>query len=132
MQPFGCGESYRFDAAVGLGDDDRDSSRSGGMTSADSAAMDPENTDRIWHVIETRHSSRGPFDPAWHVTEPELARIIDAARSAPTAHNMQNFRLIAVDDPMVLAERQRRSCRAFALETRAAANVEARCLLVLH
>jgi nitroreductase len=66
--------------------------------------MDPENTDRMSHVIETRHSSRGPFDPAWHVTEHELARIMDAARWAPTAHNMQNFRLIVVDDPMVLAE----------------------------
>ena len=66
--------------------------------------MDPDTTDRLQHVIENRHSSRAPFDPAWHVTEDELGRIVDAARWAPTAHNMQNFRLVAVDDAHVLAE----------------------------
>lgn len=66
--------------------------------------MDPNNADRLQHVIEHRHSSRAPFDPAWRVTGDELARIVDAARWAPTAHNMQNFRLIVVDDPMLLDE----------------------------
>lgn len=66
--------------------------------------MDPDLCDRVEHVIEYRHSSRAPFDPSWHVTEPELARILDAARWAPTAHNMQNFRLVVVDAPDVLAE----------------------------
>jgi nitroreductase len=32
-----------------------------------------------------------------------LARILEAARWAPTAHNMQNFSVIVVDDPTVLA-----------------------------
>lgn len=66
--------------------------------------MDPDNADRLMHVIECRHSSRAPFDPAWPVAPSELTRIIEAARWAPTAHNMQNFRLIVVDDPRVLAQ----------------------------
>ena len=66
--------------------------------------MDPNITDAIQRVVESRHSSRVPFDPGWRVTEYELARILDAARWAPTAHNMQNFRLVVVDAPDVLAE----------------------------
>ena len=66
--------------------------------------MEPDISDRVQHVIESRHSSRAPFDPAWRVTEHELVRILDAARWAPTAHNMQNFRLVVVDSPGVLAE----------------------------
>jgi len=60
--------------------------------------MEPDNAQRMQWLIEHRHSSRVPFDPAQHVSEAELARIIDAARWAPTAHNMQNFRLVVVDD----------------------------------
>jgi nitroreductase len=66
--------------------------------------MDPDNVDRVQHTIEARHSSRVPFHPAWRVTDHELAKIIDAARWAPTAHNMQNFRLVVVDDPGKLIE----------------------------
>ncbi len=55
-------------------------------------------------LIEQRHSSRVPFDPARTVTELELADIIDAARWSPTAHNMQNFRLVVVDDRAKLDE----------------------------
>lgn len=66
--------------------------------------MDPCNADRVQRLIETRHSSRVPFDPAWRVTEHEIAQLIEAARWAPTAHNMQNFRLVVVDDPATLAE----------------------------
>ena len=66
--------------------------------------MDPDLCDRVLEVIETRRSSRAPFDPSSRVTERELAAIIDAARWAPTAHNMQNFRLVAVDAPEVIDE----------------------------
>lgn len=66
--------------------------------------MDPDNAARLEHLIETRHSSRLPFDPAWRVKEHELVRIVEAARWAPTAHNMQNFRIIVVDDPDTLDE----------------------------
>lgn len=75
-----------------------------GTPAASTTGMDPDTADRLQHVIETRHSSRSPFDPARRVTEHELAQIVEAARWAPTAHNMQNFRLVAVDDPKVLAE----------------------------
>jgi nitroreductase len=64
--------------------------------------MDPCNADRVRWLIEQRHSSRVPFDPARHVTEVEVSSIVDAARWAPTAHNMQNFRLVTVDDRKVL------------------------------
>lgn len=60
--------------------------------------MEPGNAKRLQHLIESRRSSRVPFDPAWTVSEDEVAQIVEAARWAPTAHNMQNFRLVAVDD----------------------------------
>ncbi len=66
--------------------------------------MEPDNSDRLQWIIEHRHSTRAPFDPAQTVSERELARIVDAARWAPTAHNMQNFRLVVVDDRRVLDE----------------------------
>lgn len=66
--------------------------------------MDPVTADHLMHVIECRHSSRAPFDPASPVTPHELDRIVEAARWAPTAHNMQNFRLIVIESPHVLAE----------------------------
>lgn len=78
--------------------------RDRGTIAAATPRMDPNNADRLMHVIECRHSSRAPFDPAQPVAPSELARIVEAARWAPTAHNMQNFRLIVVDDPRVLAE----------------------------
>ena len=65
--------------------------------------MDPDIPRRLQWIIENRHSCRAPYDPDKMVTDAELARIIDAARWAPTAHNMQNFRLIVVDDRAVLA-----------------------------
>jgi nitroreductase len=64
--------------------------------------MDADNAQRLQWLVEHRHSSRARYDPSWHVTEPELERIVDAARWAPTAHNMQTFRLVVVDDRAVL------------------------------
>ena len=61
------------------------------------------NAHRLQWLIEGRHSSRGPYDPARRVTDGELAMIVDAARWAPIAHDLQNFHLVAVDDPAVLA-----------------------------
>ena len=65
--------------------------------------MDPDICDRLEHVIELRHSTRAPFDPAWRITDHQLAHLLDAARWAPTAHNMQNFRIVVVDDARLLA-----------------------------
>src|SRR5581483_6451222 len=73
-----------------------------GMSAATAPVMDPNQVERLLSVIEHRHSERAPFDPAWRVNECELSNIIEAARWAPTAHNMQNFRLVVVDDPAVL------------------------------
>jgi nitroreductase len=36
------------------------------------------------------------------VSDPDLEQILEAARWAPTAHNMQNFEIIVVDDPAIL------------------------------
>jgi nitroreductase len=54
-------------------------------------------------LIRNRHSSRGEFDPDRKVSEHTLARILEAARWAPTPNNMQNFQIIVVDDPKTLA-----------------------------
>ncbi len=58
----------------------------------------------MFSVMRERQSARVPFDPERRVDARELVRILDAARWAPTAHNMQNYEIVAVDDPGVLAE----------------------------
>lgn len=55
-------------------------------------------------IIRNRHSERVPYDPLRKPPDADLAAIIDAARWAPTAHNMQNFDIIVVDDDAVLAK----------------------------
>lgn len=65
--------------------------------------MEPDPIDRLQQLIAHRRSSRQPFDSERRVSERELAAIVEAARWAPTAHNMQNFRLVLVDDPPTLA-----------------------------
>lgn len=56
----------------------------------------------ISRLIQERHSSRVPFDPDRRIPEHHLRQILDAARWAPTAHNMQNFEIVVVDDPQLL------------------------------
>ncbi len=53
-------------------------------------------------LIQERHSSRGQFDPNRPVPKEKLKMIIEAARWAPTAHNMQNFDIIVIDDKKVI------------------------------
>jgi nitroreductase len=43
-----------------------------------------------------------PFDPGLPVSALALGQILEAARWAPTAHNMQNFEIVVVDDRAVL------------------------------
>jgi nitroreductase len=57
----------------------------------------------ISDVIRMRHSERVPFDPEHPVADSDLRTILEAARWAPTAHNMQNFEIIVVDDKATLA-----------------------------
>ncbi|HTW90201.1 MAG TPA: nitroreductase family protein [bacterium] len=55
-------------------------------------------------MIEKRHSSRVPFDSARPVSKEDLRTILEAGRWAPTAHNMQNFQIVVVDDERVLKD----------------------------
>lgn len=56
----------------------------------------------ILKLIQQRQSTRAPYDPNRPVAKDDLRQIIEAARWAPTAHNMQNFDIIVVDDKKVL------------------------------
>lgn len=56
----------------------------------------------ILKLIKERHSSRGQFDSNKPVPKDTLKMILEAARWAPTAHNMQNFDIIVVDDKEVI------------------------------
>lgn len=58
--------------------------------------------DNVLKRIEERHSTRAPFDPNKPVAKENIKKIIEAARWAPTAHNMQNFEIIVIDDKTVL------------------------------
>jgi nitroreductase len=58
--------------------------------------------DTLLDVIRRRHSSRGPFDKKRRPSEKDIGRILEAARWTPTAHNMQNFEIIVVDDKRIL------------------------------
>ena len=53
-------------------------------------------------VIKSRLSARGSFDLSRPVSQDDLQQILEAARWAPTAHNMQNFEIIVVDDKTLL------------------------------
>jgi len=55
-------------------------------------------------LIEERHSSRGLFDRKHSVTKKDLTQILEAGSWAPTAHNMQNFEVIVIDNEKVLKE----------------------------
>jgi nitroreductase len=66
-------------------------------------AEEADGTNVLLDLIRKRHSSRGAFNPDRCVSEQELARILEAARWAPTPNNMQNFQIVVVDDPEKLA-----------------------------
>jgi nitroreductase len=53
-------------------------------------------------VIEARRSARVPFDQTHPIAGEDLLQILEAARWAPTAHNMQNFEIIVIDDQKLL------------------------------
>jgi nitroreductase len=56
----------------------------------------------ILKLIQERHSSRVPFDSRRPVSAGTLRQILEAGRWAPTAHNMQNFEIVVIDDPGLL------------------------------
>ena len=53
-------------------------------------------------LIHQRHSARTPYDSRRPVSQPALDQIVEATSWAPTAHNMQNFEILVVDDPEAL------------------------------
>jgi nitroreductase len=55
-------------------------------------------------IIRRRHSERVPFDPDRAPSDAQLRAILEAARWAPTAHNMQNYEIVIVDDKATLAQ----------------------------
>ena len=56
----------------------------------------------ILTIIQERYSERAPFDSNRQVSKADMEKILEAARWAPTAHNMQNFEVVVVDDEAVL------------------------------
>ena len=58
--------------------------------------------DSILKIIRERRSARVPFDRGRPVPAEHLRAILDAARWTPTAHNMQNFEIVVVDDRKLL------------------------------
>ena len=53
-------------------------------------------------AIQNRQSARGPYDVHRIVEKDNIQQILEAARWSPTAHNMQNFEIIVVDDKTLL------------------------------
>jgi len=58
----------------------------------------------VLEQIRQRQSDRVPFDQERAVPEQDVRKILEAGSWAPTAHNMQNFEVVVVDDPAVLSE----------------------------
>lgn len=56
----------------------------------------------ILEIIRERQSARVSFDPNRPISKETLKQILEAGRWAPTAHNMQNFEVIVVDDKAIL------------------------------
>lgn len=55
----------------------------------------------ILERIQSRKSFRARFETR-PVPREELLRVLEAARWSPSAHNMQNWEIVVVDDPAVL------------------------------
>ena len=56
----------------------------------------------VLKVIKERQSSRVPYDPNRAISKENLREILEAARWAPTGHNMQNYEIIVIDDKAML------------------------------
>ena len=58
----------------------------------------------ILESIQNRKSWRVAFDLERPIPSAVMAQVLEAARWTPTAHNMQNFEIVIVDDPAVLGD----------------------------
>jgi nitroreductase len=63
-----------------------------------------KNAKIVLGLIEKRQSSRIPFDAGRPVAKADLKKILKAGSWAPTAHNMQNFQIVIVDETKILKE----------------------------
>jgi nitroreductase len=55
-------------------------------------------------IIQQRQSARVPFEPNHPIPKAHLKLILEAAKWTPTAHNMQNYEIIVIDDKTVLEQ----------------------------
>ena len=60
--------------------------------------MPVKRVNQVLRAIQQRQSIRTPFDRNHSVADEDLLQILEAARWAPTPHNMQNFEIIVVDE----------------------------------
>ena len=58
----------------------------------------------LLELIKQRKSSRGSFDENRPIDSAVLQNILEAATWSPTAHNMQNFEIVVVDDKSILTK----------------------------
>jgi len=63
-----------------------------------------KNGREVLRLIKERHSSRVRFNPSRPIAKADLEKILEAGSWAPTAHNMQNFEIVIVDDAKILKE----------------------------
>ena len=56
----------------------------------------------LLELIKKRHSTRAAFDPDKKVAKNDLEKILESATWSPTAHNMQNFNILLIDDKGLL------------------------------
>jgi|GEM_PF-6401101 len=56
----------------------------------------------LLELIKKRHSTRVAFDPGKKVAKNDLEKILESATWSPTAHNMQNFNILVIDDKDLL------------------------------
>ena len=59
-------------------------------------------TATILETIRKRHSAGVAYDPQRPPSAQDIGLILEAARWAPTAHNMQNFEIVVIDDQSLL------------------------------
>jgi len=52
--------------------------------------------------LKKKHSTRAAFDPDKKVFKNDLEKILESATWSPTAHNMQNFNILVIDDKDLL------------------------------
>lgn len=58
--------------------------------------------DQLFRQITERRSYRGEFDSEKKIPHEDMEKILEAARWAPTPHNMQNFEIVVVEDEKIL------------------------------